>query len=237
MTDNKIGSERHRFCPSCGTEAVTGASFCGRCGNSLTNLSADSVDAKGDVVTKAGGASQSSDPTWDFTGWDAAIPGELTEALVEMEIPHRWDGSVLSTDPDDEADVDALLDELAGLPKVPQPEASTDVVIAYNTQVSSDVVPVKTSRKWFWPVGVAAILLIAAGVIFGVPQIRHDVLGNGSATQASFGVPCSQNPACSGGSGNTSLGNHWQHGWCHSEHNRPVRGLQRGLSVGSADHQ
>ena len=35
MTDNEIGSERHRFCPSCGAEAVTGGSFCGECGRSL----------------------------------------------------------------------------------------------------------------------------------------------------------------------------------------------------------
>ena len=32
-----------------------------------------------------------------------------------MEAPHRWDGSELTTDSDDEADVDALLDELSGV--------------------------------------------------------------------------------------------------------------------------
>lgn len=35
MSETEVRAERHRFCPSCGTEAVTGASFCGRCGNSL----------------------------------------------------------------------------------------------------------------------------------------------------------------------------------------------------------
>ena len=35
MTDNQIESERHRFCPSCGTEAVGAGSFCSECGGSL----------------------------------------------------------------------------------------------------------------------------------------------------------------------------------------------------------
>ena len=78
----------------------------------------------------------------------------------------------------------------------------TDASTTTHTKASGDVESLRKRRRWLWPVGVA-VLLVAASVIFGVPQIRHDVLGNGSATQASFGVPCSQNPACSGSSGNS----------------------------------
>jgi len=234
MTDNEIRSERHRFCPTCGAEAVTGGSFCSECGRTLIKPPADSVDVRTDVIAEADGAAQSSNPTWDsiawdkrivseltvaladsgiphswdgsvlsttpeyeakvdailddlsptwdLTGWDDAIAGELTEALVELEIPHHWDGSVLMTDPDDEAEVDALLDELSGVSKVPQAEASSDVTTANHRQASSEVA--RKRRKWLWPVGVAFSLLVAAGVIFGVPQIRHDVLGGGSATHS-----------------------------------------------------
>jgi hypothetical protein len=35
VLDSSGVSERYRFCPSCGTEAVTGASFCSECGRSL----------------------------------------------------------------------------------------------------------------------------------------------------------------------------------------------------------
>ena len=121
MPETEVGSERHRFCPSCGTEAVLAGSFCRECGRSLIKTSAQTSDA----------------------------------------------------------------------------------ATANQQEASGDVALTKKSRKWLWPVGVAAILLIAAGIIFGVPQIRHDVLGDGSATQASFGVPCSQNPACSGSLGNS----------------------------------
>jgi len=103
--------------------------------------SADSADSKTDVVAETDGAAQSSNPTWDFTGWDDAITSELTEGLVELEIPHRWDGQVLSTDPDDEADVDALLDELAGLPPPSQPSTDihSDNLVAPNAQMASGV--------------------------------------------------------------------------------------------------
>jgi len=37
MPETEAGSERHRFCPSCGAKAVTGASFCGECGSSISN--------------------------------------------------------------------------------------------------------------------------------------------------------------------------------------------------------
>lgn len=35
MPDDRPAPEKHLFCPSCGTEAATGASFCGDCGHSL----------------------------------------------------------------------------------------------------------------------------------------------------------------------------------------------------------
>jgi hypothetical protein len=35
VPETEVGSERHRFCPVCGTEAVTDGSFCGECGQSL----------------------------------------------------------------------------------------------------------------------------------------------------------------------------------------------------------
>ena len=104
MSETEVRSERHRFCPSCGTEAIGAASFCS--------------DAVSLVKTSA------------------------------------------------------------------QP---SDAAMANQTESSVDVAPVKKSRKWFWPVGVAAILLVAAGIIFGVPQIRHDVLGDVRRLQASFG--------------------------------------------------
>lgn len=58
-------------------------------------------------------------------------------------------------------------------------------------------------NKWTVIAVVTGALAIAAAIIFGVPQIRHDVLGNGS-TEATFGVPCSQNPACSAAGSNGS---------------------------------
>ena len=33
MPETEVGSERHRFCPSCGTEAVGAGSFCSECVN------------------------------------------------------------------------------------------------------------------------------------------------------------------------------------------------------------
>jgi hypothetical protein len=35
-TDNEMASERHRYCPDCGTQAAPKCLFCGQCGRSLT---------------------------------------------------------------------------------------------------------------------------------------------------------------------------------------------------------
>lgn len=35
MSETEVFSKQHRFCPGCGTEAVTGGSFCSECGRSL----------------------------------------------------------------------------------------------------------------------------------------------------------------------------------------------------------
>ena len=113
MSETEVRSERHRFCPSCGTEAVGAGSFCSECGRSLIKLSADSVTPKVDAVAKADGASPSVNPTWDSLAWDKRIVSELTVALADSGIPHSWDGSVLSTTPEYEAKVDALLDDLS----------------------------------------------------------------------------------------------------------------------------
>lgn len=127
------GTDLYPFCPTCGTEATPGHSFCSECGRSL----------------------------------------------IKTPVPI---GQGVSRDIQD-----------------------TDVATANRTQLSSEVASMRKKRSWLLPVGVAMALLVAAAIIFGVPQIRHDVLGNGSTTAAGFGVPCSQNPACrnSGNSGNT----------------------------------
>ena len=44
MTDDEVRSERHRFCPSCGTEAVEASSFCSECGGSLIKTGAQPSD-------------------------------------------------------------------------------------------------------------------------------------------------------------------------------------------------
>ena len=45
MPETEVGSERHRFCPSCGTEAVGAGSFCSECGGSLIKTGAQPADA------------------------------------------------------------------------------------------------------------------------------------------------------------------------------------------------
>ena len=45
MSETEVRSERHRFCPSCGTEAVGAGSFCSECGGSLIKAGAQPSDA------------------------------------------------------------------------------------------------------------------------------------------------------------------------------------------------
>jgi hypothetical protein len=43
VLDSSGTSERNRFCPNCGTEAITGASFCSACGRSLIKTTEQGV--------------------------------------------------------------------------------------------------------------------------------------------------------------------------------------------------
>ena len=115
MTDNQIGSERHRFCPSCGAEAVTGGSFCSECGRSL----------------------------------------------IKTPVP-VGQGGLTGTQP-------------------------TNVATASRPQVSGEVAPVRKSRKWLWPVGVAVVLLVAAGVILGVSSGNSGTTAPGESAADALG--------------------------------------------------
>lgn len=63
----------------------------------------------------------------------------------------------------------------------------TDVATANRTQVSGEVSPVRKSRKWLWPVGVAAVLLVAAGVIFGLSSGNSGTTARGESAAVALG--------------------------------------------------
>lgn len=113
MTTDESGTEEVRSCPSCGTAAVAGASFCTVCGHSFAK-------------------------------------------------PHEQIGGIGSSQT-----------------RSAQSEPKHDV-------------QKNRHRRWFWRFGSSfAVLAVAAGVIFGVPQVRHKIFrsstGN-SATVSSSGV-------------------------------------------------
>jgi hypothetical protein len=125
-------SARHRFCPGCGAEATAGSSFCATCGAGLVNRGVahsnnpNNQADTGKGLDEEGNDSIIPDVTWDFSDWDDAIQGDLGAALLRNKIPHRWEGTTLSTEPDYEDRVDAILDEFCGLPDQHLPAAEIE---------------------------------------------------------------------------------------------------------------
>jgi membrane associated rhomboid family serine protease len=57
-----VSSDRYRFCPSCGTESVTGFSFCGMCGKSLSKRSEDVAESSNKPTPRAANVAPTSLP-------------------------------------------------------------------------------------------------------------------------------------------------------------------------------
>lgn len=66
---------------------------------------------------------------FDLDEWPTADLEALREALVEAQIPHRWEGELLLVHVDDEERVDKLLDQIeAGNPNVDELEPPDEVL-------------------------------------------------------------------------------------------------------------
>jgi len=100
--DKGHGTQRHRFCPRCGTEAVAGASFCGDCGQSLAKVpinisSSDAVRPTHDGALSAGAADEAqpslaeaephseSIPVPQLNAWSILLPFAPDTALLRLE--------------------------------------------------------------------------------------------------------------------------------------------------------
>ena len=67
VSEQDLGSGKYKFCPSCGSAAVPGSSFCGECGRSLLKQSTDVGFSAKNQNALADGSSKSLDPpviTW-----------------------------------------------------------------------------------------------------------------------------------------------------------------------------
>ena len=116
MSETEVASERHPFCPSCGTKAVGAGSFCSECGGSL----------------------------------------------IKTPVPPA-PGVLIDTQP-------------ANIPTVTHSEVSADVALG------------PKRRRWLWPVGVAVVLLVAAGITFGVSSgNRGSATTHGESAAAALG--------------------------------------------------
>lgn len=116
VSEQDLGSGKYKFCPSCGSAAVPGSSFCGACGRSLLKQPSGLNVTPVGPTPSGDDQSHASNTTWDLSDWDDSIKDELTAALINAEIPHHWERMELITQPAYEQEVDEILDELCKEP-------------------------------------------------------------------------------------------------------------------------
>ena len=116
VSEQDLGSGKYKFCPSCGSAAGPGFSFCGACGRSLLKQPSGLSVAPVGPTPSGDDQSHASDTRWDLSDWDGSIKDELTAALIDAEIPHHWERMELITEPAYEQEVDEILDELCKEP-------------------------------------------------------------------------------------------------------------------------
>lgn len=75
----------------------------------------DDADAERDGAEQAGESADTPDETeYELPNWPTTRRMELVERLVELHIPHRWEGDLLVVPTAREALVDEVLDEIEG---------------------------------------------------------------------------------------------------------------------------
>lgn len=198
LSGEDFTSERHRFCPACGTKAAaTGALFCGDCGYSLAKVirPAEEVDpASKDPMSTGVGLpaprpdtlpnSQSSltEVSWDLADWDEQHRSELAAALIREGIPHHWEGLELSTDREYEERVDDIVDILRGLPESESPPSGLDrlrhdepiqPLQLVRPPSDSDPRAAVLSPPAFW-----GLLTVGLAIVSGVEIVRAAQHGN-----------------------------------------------------------
>jgi hypothetical protein len=116
-----------KICPDCAAEYTDWVTTCTDCGATLVGESAHSHRSAGDADGGADGdASEVDDELDDFDEddfeperivyelgtWTLPAQSLAAQLLAEREVPHEWNGTDLTIDPEEEDQVDALLAEV-----------------------------------------------------------------------------------------------------------------------------
>ncbi|MSW20677.1 MAG: hypothetical protein F2873_07240, partial [Actinobacteria bacterium] len=72
------------------------------------------------------GETSGGDTEFPLDGWDSSRRMELVERLVELSVPHHWEGELLVVPTDRDEDVEAILDEMDGIEPRSEPSSHID---------------------------------------------------------------------------------------------------------------